>query len=239
MRHHKEWLGKTIDHVDNNPDQELVPVLKEFKKMVEDDSRLYMLFNAMFDEIPQTKQYLMDPTGDAQVRDFDHMLDLLNHVLTTAPAWTDAGHSVGLVGGKYILDAESTCGYAAKTVPSVPINALLDWPMATTAGFAVFQDPKVNAMVKQVLDVWGEYLASPASASVLNDSKTGWFGKTGLESLMEVANLGKDKHTFEEFFICDPKAKHYGYTSWDDFVRILLTETGGLLADVGLFALSI
>jgi hypothetical protein len=28
------------------------------------------------------------------------------------------------------------------------VNALLDWPMATTAGFAVFQDPEVNKMVR-------------------------------------------------------------------------------------------
>lgn len=29
----------------------------------------------------------------------------------------------------------------------MPVNALLDWPMGTTAGFTVFQDPKVNAQV--------------------------------------------------------------------------------------------
>lgn len=55
------------------------------------------------------------------------MLQCLNHVLTTAPQWTDAGHKAGLVG--------------------VPVNALLDWPMGTNGGFAVFQDPKVNAQV--------------------------------------------------------------------------------------------
>ena len=51
----------------------------------------------------------------------------MNHVLSTAPRWTDAGHSVGLVG--------------------VPVNAIMDWPMATRAGFAAFQDPKVNQLV--------------------------------------------------------------------------------------------
>lgn len=57
------------------------------------------------------------------------MLALLNHVLGTAPQWTDVGHKAGLVG--------------------VPINALLDWPMGTKGGFAVFQDPTVNAHVSQ------------------------------------------------------------------------------------------
>lgn len=50
-------------------------------------------------------------------------------MLSTAPKWTDAGHSVGMVG--------------------VPVNAIMDWPMATRAGFAAFQDPKVNQVVSK------------------------------------------------------------------------------------------
>jgi len=48
-RHHHSWMKKTIEHVDANP-KELHPVLKEFKDMVENDSRLYMLFNQMFEQ---------------------------------------------------------------------------------------------------------------------------------------------------------------------------------------------
>jgi phosphatidylserine decarboxylase len=43
-------MNKVVKHVDENP-KELQPVLKEFKQMVEDDSRLYMLFNAMFEQV--------------------------------------------------------------------------------------------------------------------------------------------------------------------------------------------
>ena len=57
------------------------------------------------------------------------MLELLNHILTTAPSWTHIGEEVGMVG--------------------VPINAILDWPMGTRSGFAVFLDPTVNAMLKR------------------------------------------------------------------------------------------
>ena len=82
------------------------------------------------EQVPRSKTYLHDPSGESrQVRNFEHMLKMLNHILTTAPKWTDAGHKVGLVG--------------------VPVNALLDWPMGTKAGFVVFQDPKVNAMVSR------------------------------------------------------------------------------------------
>lgn len=126
------------------------------------------------------------------------MLAVLNHVITTAPAWTDAGHSVGLVG--------------------VPINAILDWGMGTPAGFAVYQDPQVNGLLKKVLDQWGAYLKSEESADVLGDDKVGWFSEHGIKALEEVANIGETNYKFHELFECDPKAKHMGYKSWDDYV---------------------
>lgn len=158
-----------------------------------------MLFHEMFQQIPKNKAHLSDPSGDMHnVRDFNHVLKLLNHIISTAPSWTDSGHSVGVVG--------------------VPINALLDWSMATPAGFTAFQDPKVNAMLKKILDTWGEFLRSPKSAKVLDDSKEGWFGPTGKQSLATVANVGKTELSFEELFECDPSKPHHGFTSWDNWV---------------------
>ena len=75
-------------------------------------------------------------------------------------------------------------------------------------------------MIKKVLDVWGDFLKSPDSASVLGTDKEGWFGETGTESLLHVANLGQTTYSFDELFHCDPKAKNHGYKSWDDFVRL-------------------
>lgn len=81
-------------------------------------------------QVPHNKEYLKDPSGQSnQVRDFRHLLQLLNHVISTAPRWTKGAESVGLVG--------------------VPVNALLDWPMGTNAGFCVFQDPTVNEHVSR------------------------------------------------------------------------------------------
>lgn len=217
-RHQHDWIDKTVRHVDANP-KELHPVLVEFQELYENDSRLYMLFNNMFEQvcieqveaelttqIPHSKPYLKDPSGELQtVRDFPHLLQLLNHVLTTAPAWTDAGHSVGLVG--------------------VPINALLDWPMATRAGFTVFQDPQVNAMLKKVLNAWGEFLNSPESADVLDEDKESWFGESGKKSLLTVANLGgQTEHSFDELFQCEPSKPHHGFKSWDDFFTRLFRD---------------
>jgi phosphatidylserine decarboxylase len=38
--------------------------------------------------------------------------------------------------------------------------------MGTRSGFAVFLDPTVNKHLKRILNAWGEFLSSPASASV-------------------------------------------------------------------------
>lgn len=44
----------------------------------------------------------------------------------------------------------------------------------------------------------------------------GWFGKTGKNDLLEVANAPyKSTLKFEEMFVCDPAAKHMGFKSWD------------------------
>lgn len=139
-KHHRTFLSSVINHVDSNSgsdkdksttssDEELHPAIRELEQTVERSTRLSMLFQLMLEQVPRGKRYLHDPSGEMpRIRDVHHLFQLLNHVLTTAPHWTDAAHGAGLVG--------------------VPINALLDWPMGTEAGFAVFQDPEVNKGVR-------------------------------------------------------------------------------------------
>ena len=163
----------------------------------------------MFDQVPNKKPYINDPTGQVQIRDYLHLLNVLNHLITTGPTWTDKAERVGMVG--------------------VPISAALDWPMGTASGFAFFLDPEVNAMLKKVLNVWGDFLKSEASAKqCLGDDNSGWFSPHGRSHLTAVANnasasvssSGSGQHssyTFEELFHCDPTKPYHGYTSWDDF----------------------
>ncbi|KAL5358886.1 Phophatidylserine decarboxylase-domain-containing protein [Aspergillus floccosus] len=195
---HHEWLGGVIAHVDGKTSHDLHPVLKEFQALIESNTRVYMLISAMFAEIPRNRPYSTDPTGCPQMRDYQHMLRVLNYLLTTAPSWNDFSHRVGLVG--------------------LPINAVLDWSMGTPSGYAAFLDADINAMIKKILNAWGEYLQSPASASVLDDSPYGWFGETGVQSLVTVGNIeNQSSYSFEEMYVCDPSKKHHGYKSWDDF----------------------
>nr|OQO24857.1 hypothetical protein B0A51_07855 [Rachicladosporium sp. CCFEE 5018] len=196
-RIHRAWLGRQIDHTANDP-KELVPVLKEFQQFIEGNPRVRMLFTAMFDEVPQRHPYSKDPTGVSQIRDYHHMLEVLNHTFTTAPHWTDAAANVGMVG--------------------VPMCAIFDYPMGTASGHAAFLDPEVNAHLKKILNEWGKYLQSPKSAEVLGDHTQGWFGPTGMKDIMEVANAPyKTNHQFADFFECDPTKEHFGYDSWDRY----------------------
>ena len=40
---------------------------------------------------------------------------------------------------------------------ATPLGAILDWTMGTPAGFAAFRDPRVNAMIKKILNSWCEF----------------------------------------------------------------------------------
>jgi phosphatidylserine decarboxylase len=88
-----------------------------------------------------------------------------------------------------------------------PINAILDWPMGTTAGVATFFIPKVNAQFKKMFDVWASYLKSSDSCAVLSATDGGWFSPAALETMPD----------FQKTFVCDPSRPHWGFTSWDNF----------------------
>jgi len=62
--------------------------LQEFKTLIETNPRIYMYFTAMWDEVPHNAEYSRDPAGRLQVRDYHHMLQVLNHVYGSAPEWS-------------------------------------------------------------------------------------------------------------------------------------------------------
>lgn len=113
-------------------------MLQEFKTFIETNPRIRMLFTQMWNEVPVKRPYNKDPTGHKAIRDYGHMLGVLNHVFSRAPEWTDAAESVGMVG--------------------VPMCAIFDYVMATPSGHAAFLDPEVNKMLKKVLNEWGKFL---------------------------------------------------------------------------------
>lgn len=118
---HHEFVKRASEHVDRNP-KKLTPAVQEFADLIEGNSRVYMYFTQMFDEIPRREPYFRDPTGTKQIRDYHHMLQVLNHIVTRAPGWTDAAESVGMVG--------------------VPMCAVFDYVMATPRYAKNVQNPQ-------------------------------------------------------------------------------------------------
>ena len=88
---------------------------------------------------------------------------------------------------------------------ATPLGAILDWTMGTTAGFAAFRDPRINAMLKKILTAWCEFLSSADSLYVLNDSPSGW----KCAAAQRAVGIEQYEH--------DPQDEHWGFTSWNDF----------------------
>ncbi len=147
-----KWLDSMIVKSNARP-QALHPVIEDFQNLIERDPEIFMLFNQMFEEVPKKPPYNKDPTGKPQVRDYRHMLQLLNTIMTHAPEF------------------DRTC------LVGCPVNTIFDWSMGTAAGFAAFLNERVNAQLKEVLNTWGRFLSSSDSTYVLNDDpRRGWFG---------------------------------------------------------------
>ncbi len=86
-----------------------------------------------------------------------------------------------------------------------PLNGVIDWCMGTPAGFAAFRNEAINGMFRKVLRAWCEFLSGPESLHVLNDSRHGWMCASARKS------------TKIEQFQHKPRAKQWGFRSWNDF----------------------
>ena len=192
----RQWLNCMVIEVDSGA-KDLAPPVQALQKLIESDSKIFMLASSMFEQVPQEIPFNKDPLGRPQLRSYHHMLQVLNHVMTSAPKWDDAVYQIGWVG--------------------FPINVVLNWPMSTPNGNAFFLDERVNACLKRILKTWAEYLGSSASTNVLS-IENGWLRPTAMRALMNEATVeGAEPSKFDEVFVCNPSLPYYGFTSWDDF----------------------
>jgi len=178
----ESWLDKRVVYCHSEPEP-FLPVIRDFQKLIEGDAEIYMGFHQMFEQVPTKPPYNEDPTGKPQVRDYKCMLTLFNKIITEAP------------------------DYEENDLVGFPINAILDWPMGTTAGFTAFINPKVNTQFKEMFDAWTIFLTSPESRYVLTTENNGWFGPSASVAMPN----------FADTYVCDPSAPYYGFKSWDDF----------------------
>ena len=161
-------------------DLKLHKPVQELMDAILSDPEINMFFHQMFWQ----QFHLPDTSEGIKIPCWQLMILIIDYIMTTAPKF----NKTGLVG--------------------FPINAILNWPMATTAGFAAFLNNKVNSLFKGILNHWGLFLSSPDSCYVLNkDPRHGWFGEDAMEAMPN----------FDEDYKCDPNAQYHGFTSWDDF----------------------
>jgi phosphatidylserine decarboxylase len=170
------WLVGHRQRVDaRGHDVQLHPVLVEFQELMNADPILRMHMNEMIAQVPKARRY-----SQRHVHSIDHLLRLIDEVLTMAPEFGDQN-------------------------VTLPLNAILDWTMGTSAGFAAYRDPRLNDMIKKILTVWSTFLSSAASLYVLNDSPSGWKSQASQHAI----GIEQYQH--------DPNDEHWGFTSWNDF----------------------
>jgi len=187
VRRQAGWLPRTQDQLEawleghrdrvrsRGDDLELHPVLVELRELLNSTPILRMHVNEMIAQVPKTRKY-----SQRHVESVDELLQLVNEVLGMAPEFGD------------------------QTV-TLPLTAILDWTMATSAGFAAYRDDRLNQMIRRILTVWSEFLSSPQSLYVLNDSPRGW--KCG--AARRAIGIEQYHH--------DPNDEHWGFRSWNDF----------------------
>lgn len=194
----EEWLTTKLKRLDTEPSATLDPSLVQLQVYVAANPYLNKLSQEMFTQIPPA--YSHDPSGKPQVRDFMTMLRLLDMILKEGPHWLNSTHSTIATGAL-----------------GCPINAILDWPMGTLAGYTFFLDIGINGKLQDVLNTWGRFLSAPQSLSCLNQ-ENGWLCADALSMLAAKANdAGKTDYTFQEIYDCNPMRPGFGFKSWDDF----------------------
>jgi phosphatidylserine decarboxylase len=83
-RVHQEWLSGVINHVQSNP-TDLHPVLKEFKDLIEKNTRVYLLVQSMFQQVPNKHPYNKDPTGNVnRIKDYEVGISNAQFLLCTS-----------------------------------------------------------------------------------------------------------------------------------------------------------
>jgi phosphatidylserine decarboxylase len=172
----ESWLIGHRQRVEAKGEQvTLHPVIIEFQELIDSDPVVRMYLERMIAEVPQTKHY-----RERHLDSVGQMLRLINEVLTMAPEF-------------------------GESAVATPLGTILDWTMGTPSGFAAYRDPRINAMIKKILTAWCEFLDSPDSLYVLNESPSGWMCAAARRA------IGIEQ------FVHDPSDEHWGFASWNDF----------------------
>ncbi|KAI6153066.1 phosphatidylserine decarboxylase-like protein [Pisolithus tinctorius] len=141
--------------------------------------------------LPHARPSREKSNGDTG-HDYKELMKALDRIITQAPGF----------------------GGVNNLVTGVPMYAVLAPFCNTPSGYSIFTNPKVNAQLHKIFDVWAAFLVSPESRYVLTTNEKCWFSPVAIDVMSQ--RLGT---SFYDAWVCrdsDPD-KHYGFTSWDDF----------------------
>lgn len=124
------------------------------------------------------------PDSHRAIRTVDQLLDAIDHILGQAPS--------------YDPDPAKQNFF--------PFYSLFLYMMYTRAGEAAFRNEALNEALRAILDQWCNYLESPQSRNVLNETEHGWLSPSARKYC-----------SLDEFVIPDRQAPHWGFQSFNDF----------------------
>ncbi|KIO14490.1 hypothetical protein M404DRAFT_85235, partial [Pisolithus tinctorius Marx 270] len=176
----------------------LAPVVQDFKNFIEGDGAVYTAFREMF------RQAAASTAAGAAIEDYEELMEVIDATLMVAPTYRPGPSAM---------------------VAGVPFYGIIARFCNTPAGYEAFTHPGVNARFCAVFTEWHAFLLSPESAEVIvpEPEAGGWLSPEALDAMVQSAGGDPKLEKFQDFYVCDPSAEHYGFTSYDEFfVRELL-----------------
>jgi phosphatidylserine decarboxylase len=189
--HLHDWNDMFVGAVPSGKPDTYTPrhrTVESFAELLDHDPIIRMLVHEMIEQ----EQLLYPDKPRNHVQDVNHLLELLDNVVKTAPTF-----------GRKANPATNT---KAEPAVAFPMSALLGFMMMTTAGEAVFRHPKFNEALRAILSEWCAFLTSPASKTVLTRKEGGWLSPIAYHRL----KLADYKIT---------EADDGGFRCWDEFFR--------------------
>jgi phosphatidylserine decarboxylase len=171
-----EWVAQQVDEADQHKDRPLHPTVQAFQRLIDTDAIVRMCIEGMLTEGPSAETYRR-----RHIESPEQLLRSLNALLTFAPE------------------------YRQTSLLTTPFGGIFEAAMGTAAGFEAFRHPRINEALRDILNAWCDFLNSPDSLYVLNDSPEGWRSDAAKQA------VGIEQYRY------DPDDPHWGFTSWNDF----------------------
>lgn len=195
LPHDPKLIKRFVDDVVRRATQavakDLSPPVQALSQLYYNNPIVYMLFNQMLSEVPNKPPYDKDPSLQPEIRDVETLLITIDYQIEHYITYNDSPQ-IG-----------------------TPINAILDWPMGTKAGFAAFLRDDVNACFEKILKYWADYLQDENRDSIASviTSQGGWIS----DAAQNDPNSPGLKDFLNTYKVPDPHDIHYGFKTWDQF----------------------